>query len=152
MLARTSRSAVSAVVIAGLLLIAAAAFAAPRTRGSGTFTNGPLVVTSQRLAGKNVIITEQGPITLAGTVTGAGVITERDVIHKSGTATFHGTWTCTCTVNGVTGAIVTRFEGKAKADGSFAGRFKSSGQGALASLHGHGIFSGSGDAGVYTLR
>jgi len=48
--------------------------------------------------------------------------------------------------------LVTRFEAKSKADGSFNGRFTTKGQGGLSSFHGHGTFSGNGDQGVCTLK
>jgi len=79
------------------------------------------------------------------------------VFHADGTSEFHGTVTCACTVGGMTGTVVIRFEGAGSGGsaGSVQGQFRVvSASGNLEGLHGQGTFAQTSPAvaGTYEIN
>jgi hypothetical protein len=148
------RKAVAVFVIAAVAGAGGVAAYAATKPATGGYQISDVVLTSQRKAGKNTIITALGKIALTGDVTGDGVIQERSVVHRNGSSTDHGVWTCSsCTLGGKTGQIVTRFEGKTNPAGVGRGHFTFKGDGDLKGVRGHGTYQDGqqpGSPGTYT--
>jgi hypothetical protein len=146
-----------AAIVAIALLAQPAAATAPST-GSGAFTFTSMTPAAPpRTAGPNTIITANATGILSGAL--AGTFTEelRQVFHADGTSEFHGTVTCACTVGGMTGTIVIRFEGAGTGGsaGSVQGQFTVvSASGDLEGLHGQGTFAQTSPAvaGTYQIN
>jgi hypothetical protein len=130
----------------------AASAEAAVTEGGGPLQLGPPTVLSMRQAGPNEISDQQGVLVLGGTVSGAGSIVVHVIDHPDGVENITATWTCTCTVDGTTGSVTARFEGKDNGT-AFTGTFTLAGGGTLDGLHGRGTFGGSDQTGggSYTL-
>jgi hypothetical protein len=119
---------------------------------SGTFANaGPPKHEEVRTAGENTMITGTYPFTVSGTITGTAVDQARIVFHPNGKFTFEILDTCTCTVDGQSGILVSRLTGRGEGT-SYRGEWTVlSGTDSLTNFHFHGTFVGSlGVGGSYT--
>ena len=113
--------------------------------------------TGARTADSNTIITANATGALSGALTGTFTEELRQVFHADGTSDFHGTVTCTCTIERMTGTVVLRFEGSGTGGsaGSVAGQFTvASATGNLEGLHGQGTFAQTSPAvaGTYEIN
>ena len=126
--------------------------AAGVSAGGGPLALGPPTILSARQAGPNFVSIQQGVLALDGTISGSGTITVAAVAHPAGFETLTATWTCACTVAGVTDTVVGHFEGTD--NGTFSGTFTVEGEGALDGFHGNGTFTGADATGLgsYTLN
>ena len=152
-LRRIAAASLAAIAITALLALPAAATAP--TSGSGHFVFTSMTPTSSRTADGNTIITANATGMLSGTLTGSFTQDIRQVFHSDGTSEFHGTVTCTCTVGGMAGTVVLRFEGSGGSAGSVQGQFTVvSATGNLDGLHGQGTFAQTSPAvaGTYEIN
>ena len=145
-----------AAIVAVALLAQPAAATEPST-GSGNFVFTSMTPTGARTADSNTIITANATGALSGALTGTFTEELRQVFHADGTSDFHGTVTCTCTIGGMTGTVVLRFEGSGTGGsaGSVAGQFTVvSASGNLEGLHGQGTFAQTSPAvaGTYEIN
>ncbi|HEX9267160.1 MAG TPA: DUF3224 domain-containing protein [Candidatus Limnocylindria bacterium] len=139
--------------IVAVALLAQPAAATEPSSGSGTFVFTSMTPTGARTADSNTIITATATGALSGALTGTFTDELRQVLHADGTSEFHGTLTCTCTVQGMKGTVVLRFEGSGT--GGSAGQFTVvSASGNLEGLHGQGTFAQTSPAvaGTYEIN
>jgi hypothetical protein len=147
----------SLAVIAAIALSAQPAAATAPSTGNGNFTFTSMTGTSSRAAGPNTIITASATGMLSGALAGTFTDELRQVFQADGTSQFHGTLTCVCTVGGMRGTVVLRFEGSGTGGsaGSVAGQFTViSASGDLEGLHGQGTFAQTSPAvaGTYQIN
>lgn len=138
-------------ILAGstLSLIGASGASAAVTSGGGPLLLGPPTTLLFKPIGQNFATTQQGTLSLSGTIDGAGTIIVDEVIHLTpGMSTLHATWSCACTVNGVAGTLDGSFQGKDYNEQGFAGTFTTKGSGALLGFHSQGTFGGTDFTGV----
>ena len=151
-LGRAARASIAAIAVTMLLAFPAAATAP--TSASGTFVFASMTPTGARSADGNTIITANATGALSGALTGTFTEALRQVLHSDGTSELHGTITCTCTVGGMTGTVVIRFQGSGTGSG-VAGEFAVlSSSGGLEGLLGQGTFAQTSPAvaGTYQIN
>jgi hypothetical protein len=146
------RCALTFLALVGLLLLVPPVYASPPAPASGTFANaGPPINEEVRTAGDNIIITGTYPFIISGTVTGSAVDEVRTVFHPNGKFTFEIVETCTCTVGGQSGTMVSRLVGRGEGASYQGELIMLSGTGGLANLHYQATFVGTvGVGGSYT--
>lgn len=101
---RTGTVALAAVT-ALLVGLVGVAMASPPTAASGTVTQTGIAEFEIRMAGPNVIIEQTTVGVVSGTLSGTFEDSFKVVIHPNGRFTAHGSGSCECTVNGVSGVI-----------------------------------------------
>ena len=125
------------------LLLLPVAFGASLQTGTGSFTTTVSNVHS-RSAGGNTIASMDVSFALTGAFSGTCVGKESAVMHRDGSATFHGTCAFTGMGAGKQGTITFVFGGHSTSK-SFKGHFTSiSSGGGLSGLHVHGTFTPTG--------
>jgi hypothetical protein len=134
-------------MVAGALLLSfGIAQATPPTPATGEVTVLSEDTTSFRQAGGNTLVTLARTGVNSGDIVGDFTQNLNAVLHPSGEINFNGTETCACTVDGQSGTLVFRLQGKQDYQGGpFRGEIVIlSGTGDLANLHGQGTFTGAG--------
>ena len=141
------------VLVLSVLVLPAAAGAAPPVSGSGTFTVSSAVTTSTRLADGNTVLTLRVTTLYSGTLQGTGVGEETVIVHPDGTLNGRTFETFTGTIGGTVGTVVVRVEGTGDVTtGGLRGRLTIvDGTGGLATLHAEGTFQAIGDSGTYSV-
>ena len=91
--------------IAVLIGLVGVAMASPPTIASGTANQTGITDLEVRMGGPNVIIEQTTVGVVSGTLSGTFEDTFKVVLHPNGRFTAHGSGSCECTVNGVTGVI-----------------------------------------------
>jgi hypothetical protein len=99
------------VALSALAVLVAPAFAASQP-ASGTFTESPETILSERQSGGNTIIHLTRDAAISGTYTGIGHADQWVVIHSDGTFNFRQTIEFTGTVCGQTVELTFRNEGQ----------------------------------------
>jgi Protein of unknown function (DUF3224) len=141
------------VLILSVLVLPAAAGAAPPVSGSGTFTVSSAVTTSTRQADGNTFLTLRVTTLYSGTLQGTGVGEETVIVHPDGTLNGSTFEAFTGTIGGTAGTAVLRVEGTGDVGtGALRGRFTIlDGTGGLANVRGEGTFQAVGDSGTYSV-
>jgi hypothetical protein len=136
-----------------VLVLPAAAGAAPPTSGTGTFTVSSAVLSSTRLADGNTFLTLRVTTLYSGALQGTGVGEETVIVHPDGTLNGSTFETFTGTIGGTAGTAVLRVEGTGDVTtGVLRGRFTIlNATGGLVNLHGEGTFQAVGDSGTYSV-
>jgi ketosteroid isomerase-like protein len=112
-------------------------------KGTGTIVSS--TTTSVRQDGQNKINSITQQVVSYGDITGSFTNEETSIVHPDNTASFSGSSTCICTVNGKSGTLMWSFNGTSTANDSFQGQFFDiHGTGDLAKLHGQGVYQGQG--------
>jgi hypothetical protein len=120
---------------------------APAAAGKVVFANGDWVdcntVTESKQDGDDQLITVAITETFTGTLKGSYEGTERNVTHKDGSGTFHGSGVFTGEVNGRAGTAVMTYSGTVDAKGAAVAHWVlDQGTDGLARLDGQGTFEG----------
>jgi hypothetical protein len=145
-----------ALVVLAAGAAATAALASPPVTASGTFTTTATVVGGVRPAGPNTILELSGPVEYTGTLSGTSSVEGTLIVHRDGSANFHGVETFSGTINGRSGTVTFRLVGGNDAAGAV--RLTAvvlSATGELAGLHGilkkdATLVVGVGPVGTYT--
>ena len=141
------------VLVLSVLMLPAAAGAAPPVSGSGTFAVSSAIIASSRQADGNAFLTLRVTTLYSGALQGAGVGEETVIVHPDGTLNGSTFEAFTGTIGGTVGTAVLRVEGAGDVTtGVLGGRFTIvDGTGGLATLHGEGTFRAVGDSGTYSV-
>ena len=139
-----------------VLLMGATAYTQPPQplSGSGTFEDISVTVVSTRQAGPNTISEQIQTATATGTLDGDVTNSVICVTDRNGKGVCHGRVTFEGSVDGNEGTLEIQNESQVNGDEVEAAHFTIvSGTGELATLHGHGSFTGHfTDIGVYTME
>src|ERR687885_1175013 len=98
------------VLVLSVLVLPAAAGAAPPVSGSGTFTVSSAIIASTRQADGNTFLSLHVTTLYSGTLQGTGVGDETMIVHPDGTLNGSTFETFTGTIGGSTGTAVLRVE------------------------------------------
>ena len=139
-----------------LLLMGATAYAQlpPPHTGSGEFIDIEVDIVSTRPAGPNTISEQVQTATATGTLSGLVTNFVTCVTDPTGQGVCHGTATFAGSVDDHEGTLEIQNVSQVNGDEVKAAHFTIlSGTGALATLHGHGSFTGHfSDKGIYTME
>lgn len=117
----------------------------------GTATIVSTTTTSVHQDGQNKIYSFIQQDVSYGDISGPFTNDETSIVHPDNTASFSGSSTCICTVEGKSGTLMWSFSGTSTANGSFQGQFFDiHGTGDLAKVHGQGTFQGQGAHDTYS--
>ncbi|MCS4538214.1 MAG: DUF3224 domain-containing protein [Thaumarchaeota archaeon] len=148
---RPVKIAVVALMVSFSLLAAVgssigAAYASAGTTGTGSFADSSFIIVSTEIVGGKIVLNVKGSGTVTGAFTGPYTFEGRVTITPTGTANYHVIDTCTCTVEGRSGTLVFRENGRGSAFGSFESKITIlRGTDGLANLNGHGALQGIQD-------
>jgi len=152
----TSQSRFALMAALTVLLIGATAYTQPPPphTGSGEFIDIEVDIVSTRQAGPNTISEQIQTTTATGTLSGFVTNFVTCVTDPTGQGVCHGTATFAGSVDGHEGTLKIQNESQVNGDEVEAAHFTIiSGTGALATLHGHGSFTGHfSDKGIYTME
>jgi hypothetical protein len=132
-----------AIILAAALVVAVlspmgvtGAAASPPTSASGTFRYSGDPVSCRPAGGNTICEFAPTVVTYTGTFNGTSTGPNTLIIHADGSASFHGFYTFTGTVNGIPGTVTFEAHGKGTSDLQFQATLTSvSGTGGLANLH-----------------
>ena len=140
-------------LLLSVLVLSAAAGAAPPVSGSGTFTVSSALIAPTRQADGNTFLDLRVTTLYSGTLQGTGVGEETVIVHPDGALDGSTFEAFTGTIGGAAGTAVLRVEGTGDVTtGALRGRFTIlDGTGGLANVHGEGTFQAVGDSGTYSV-